>query len=115
MRLLACGGRDFKDRVMVDRVLKTALAGLFRSEIIVIQGGSRGADEIVRQWCDDNSTHCATVPALWGTSGRAAGPKRNAAMLLLQPDLVVAFPGGSGTRDMIARAKAAGIRIIEGK
>jgi hypothetical protein len=29
-----------------------------------------------------------------------------------KPDLVVAFPGGRGTADMVRRAKAAGVRVV---
>ena len=30
----------------------------------------------------------------------------------LKPDLVLAFPGGRGTADMVRRAKEAGIRVV---
>jgi hypothetical protein len=30
-----------------------------------------------------------------------------------KPDLVIAFPGGKGTADMVARAAQAGIKVIE--
>ena len=30
-----------------------------------------------------------------------------------QPDLVVAFPGGRGTADMVGRARSAGIEVID--
>lgn len=30
-----------------------------------------------------------------------------------KPDLVVAFPGGRGTADMVKRARAAGVEVIE--
>ena len=30
-----------------------------------------------------------------------------------KPDMVVAFPGGRGTEDMMRRARNAGIRVIE--
>jgi UDP-N-acetylmuramoylalanine-D-glutamate ligase len=30
-----------------------------------------------------------------------------------KPDLVVAFPGGRGTADMVRRAKEAGVEVIE--
>jgi predicted Rossmann-fold nucleotide-binding protein len=30
-----------------------------------------------------------------------------------KPDLVVAFPGGSGTADMVRRAKRASIEVME--
>jgi UDP-N-acetylmuramoylalanine-D-glutamate ligase len=29
-----------------------------------------------------------------------------------RPDLVVAFPGGKGTANMVAQARAAGIRVF---
>lgn len=45
--------------------------------------------------------------------GRAAGPMRNKQMLEEgKPDLVVAFPGGAGTENMVKQAKAAGIRVL---
>lgn len=38
----------------------------------------------------------------------------NAAMLAhAKPDLVVAFPGARGTADMVRRARAAGVRVVE--
>lgn len=30
-----------------------------------------------------------------------------------KPDIVIAFPGGRGTADMICQARAAGIRVEE--
>lgn len=46
------------------------------------------------------------------TNGKAAGPIRNQRMLDEgKPDLVVAFPGGRGTADMVRRAKAAGVPV----
>ena len=42
------------------------------------------------------------------------GSARNQYMIATgAPDLVVAFPGGLGTADMVERAKAAGIEVIE--
>ena len=32
-----------------------------------------------------------------------------------KPDVVIFFPGGSGTADMIAKADKAGIEIIDGE
>jgi hypothetical protein len=44
--------------------------------------------------------------------GRAARPIRNQRMLDEgKPDLVVAFPGGRGTTDMIRRAERAGVPV----
>ncbi|HVM95122.1 MAG TPA: hypothetical protein VMT89_01980, partial [Candidatus Acidoferrales bacterium] len=48
----------------------------------------------------------------WRRNGRAAGPIRNQQMLTEgKPDLVVAFPGGRGTRDMVNKAKAANVAV----
>ena len=53
-------------------------------------------------------------PADWDTHGRGAGPIRNKQMLEEgKPDLVIAFPGGKGTANMIGQAKEAGIPVRE--
>lgn len=42
----------------------------------------------------------------------AAGPIRNQHMLDIgKPDVVLAFPGGRGTEDMIRRAEKAGVPV----
>ena len=44
--------------------------------------------------------------------GAAAERLRNARMLVeSKPDLVIAFPGGEGTADLVSRAKAAGVPV----
>lgn len=53
-------------------------------------------------------------PADWPRYGKAAGPMRNQQMVDEgKPDVVLAFPGGRGTADMVRRAKAAGVRVVE--
>jgi hypothetical protein len=50
----------------------------------------------------------------WKRFGRAAGPMRNERMLKEgRPDLVIAFPGRTGTAGMKALAREAGVMIIE--
>jgi hypothetical protein len=49
---------------------------------------------------------------LWDKLGPKAGPLRNAAMLLLKPDLVIACPGGKGTANMIKLARDKDIDVI---
>ncbi len=49
--------------------------------------------------------------ALWERHGRAAGVIRNQAMLDYGIDLVLAFPGGRGTADMVRRARSAGVAV----
>ena len=45
--------------------------------------------------------------------GHCGGPKRNQMMLDQKPDIVLAFPGGRGTADMIARAEQAGVEVVK--
>ena len=78
---------------------------------ILIQGGAPGADRLAKTWADQYGVHHADVPALWDFYSKGAGPRRNSAMLLLQPDFLIAFPGGNGTADMISKATKAGVKI----
>lgn len=92
MRVLVCGGRDYQGDVSILMTLPID---------ILIHGGARGADLRSAQWAMTQGIHCAKVDALWDYFGKSAGFKRNSAMLLLNPDICVAFPGGVGTRMMI--------------
>lgn len=52
----------------------------------------------------------------WEQCGRQAGPLRNARMLAEgRPDAVIAFPGGKGTADMVRKARAAGLPVVEAR
>jgi hypothetical protein len=113
LRVLVCGGRDFTDRSLVWRKLDEFSYG---KDITLIQGGATGADRFAYEW-GAFRRHCIeliTERANWGAHGKAAGPIRNQKMIdEHKPDLVLAFPGGRGTADMVRRAKAAGIEVVE--
>lgn len=111
MRVLVCGGRDYNDLATARAVLDSLRAS--RGIDLVIEGGALGADRVGRLWAQTSGVHVATVSALWDAYGKRAGMLRNAAMLLLQPDLVVAFRGGAGTANMIKQARAAGVEVWE--
>jgi len=105
MRILVCGGRDYDDRKKVFEALDT-----LDNPCALIEGGARGADRLAREWAIDNNVPIFTFNADWETYGRAAGPIRNKQMLVEgKPDIVIAFPGGAGTANMIRQARAAGI------
>ena len=133
MRVLVCGGRDYENRRVffreMDRLHQER--GPFTE---VICGGYRGADTLAYQWCRERLGKWAIVFNVnakeWHDikapgarvkklpSGRkynaAAGPRRNQRMLLEgKPDLVVAFPGGAGTLDMVNRAERVGLEVIK--
>jgi YspA, cpYpsA-related SLOG family len=111
MKALVCGGRDFDDAEYVFRALdELHRQYLFRE---LMQGGAAGADRLAKDWAKthpDIKRH--ELKADWKRHGRAAGPIRNQKMLDWGPDLVIAFPGGSGTAGMKRLARAAGVEVI---
>lgn len=114
--VLVCGGRHYGD---YDRV-RDALDLLHRSRALggpitqVVHGGAAGADSLAQRWAVDRKLPVQAYAADWARYGRGAGPRRNATMLQqAKPDLVVAFPGGAGTHDMVARARRAGVTVYD--
>jgi YspA, cpYpsA-related SLOG family len=111
VKLLVTGGRNYKDHEAMDRALRKWISPGDRKSII-ITGGATGADQLASLWGHHNGVHVAQVGALWDWNSNAAGPIRNAVMLdLLQPELVLAFPGGRGTANCILEAKRLGISV----
>ena len=77
--------------------------GMHRESVLWRANGPRARD-----------VACTPQPADWKRYGRGAGPARNQAMLVeFNPQLLVAFPGGKGTADMVRRAQKAGVRVEE--
>lgn len=112
MKVLVCGGRDFNDSL----TLGSWLGGIHKTNrpiTLLIEGGGRGADYMTRKFAEWQGIPVKTFPAEWDRHGKAAGPIRNKQMLDEgRPDLVVAFEGGRGTANMVAQAKAAGIKVL---
>jgi hypothetical protein len=65
------------------------------------------------QWGDEHGAQVNPVPADWHGHGMAAGPIRNGLMLELKPDVVIAFPGGKGTENMIRQARQRKLVVIQ--
>lgn len=111
MKVIVCGGRNFAnwkhgfdalDKIH-DHTTITRLAN----------GGAAGADAMASGWALARGVEVKTYHADWETHGRAAGPIRNQQMLDAEdPQVVIAFTGGKGTEDMIAKAKRKGVGVI---
>jgi hypothetical protein len=110
MRLLITGGRNFDDRALMWSTLDRLHAE--HHVTLLIHGGARGADRMAGEWAQERSVEVLACPADRKRYGRAAGPKQNRQMLAEKPDLVVAFPGDSGTRHMGLIAEEAGVKVI---
>lgn len=113
MKVLVCGGRDFRSPAQV----WGELSGLYEKYKFteLMQGGARGVDTFAREWAAARHPDIKrfVCKAEWDKYGYLAGPVRNKRMLEWGPDLVVAFPGGSGTRNMVQQAEAAGVKVIK--
>jgi len=109
--VLVCGGRHYDDAERVDSVLQQ-----WPMETL-LHGGATGADALGAAWATARGIRTICVKADWVTHGRAAGPIRNQEMLKLllsaPGSVVIAFPGGTGTNDMITRALRAGVQVYE--
>lgn len=107
MKVIVCGGRDYRDHTVIKGVIDALPEGA-----IVIHGGAPGADKLAAKAAWERGLDVREYPAEWLKLGRSAGPIRNQQMLEVEsPDLVIAFPGGRGTDDMVGRALKAGVKV----
>lgn len=111
MRIIVCGGRDFRDRLWL-------YAGLDRLHGVnpithVIEGGAEGADRYAAEWAKQHNIKSTTVQANWGEHGKRAGYLRNVEMADMDPLLVLAAPGGKGTAMMVAIAEQRQIPVAK--
>lgn len=110
MRFLVCGGRDYRDSMRLEAIL----ANRVKRSDLVITGGAGGADGMATGWALRSGIATCIFPAPWDAHEYEGGPRRNQWMIDHgKPDLVIAFPGGAGTADMVRRAREAGIEVVE--
>ena len=111
MRICVCGGRDYDDYIKVAAVLTNAL--VYWPNMIIINGAAKGADQLATQWALVNNVPVELFPADWKNFGSSAGPIRNKKMLGSKIDLLIAFPGGKGTDNMIKICQAANVKVYK--
>lgn len=110
-RILICGGRNYNNSARFDEVM-AAITPYFKPSFCIIQGGARGADRLAAIWAFDRGCAMLEMRANWNFYSYSAGYIRNGWMIEFgMPDLVVAFPGGTGTQNMIEQARAKGIDV----
>ena len=121
--VLVCGGRNYNDKQKLYSVLDQMhdVGGEpYHMEITeIVNGAATGADKLASDWARDRKKHNGTsirlyeYPADWSSHGNSAGPIRNQEMIdARKPEVVVAFPGGVGTHNMIVKAQQAGIPVV---
>jgi hypothetical protein len=75
--------------------------GLDPAETKIVHGAANGLDSVVDRWAKARGFQVVPVRAEWEAYGKRAGFIRNRKMLEdYSPELVIAFPGGPGTKGM---------------
>lgn len=109
--VLVCGSHTSGSRRIVFDYLDRLHAQ--KPIALLVEGGAKIIDSYAYDWAQSRGVTTLTVVADWWVDGLEAGPLRNTEMLLERPDLVVAFPGGPGTRNMMRQAKLAGVEVLD--
>ncbi len=109
IRLLVTGGRKFDDKELLFKFLDRL--NRERSITLVIHGAAHGADSLAEEW--GKARGVETLPCLPDVERykRDVWLEQSKQMLAHKPDLVVAFPGGNGTANMIELAQKAGVEV----
>lgn len=123
-RIGVTGGRDFADWNLVAKVVHALPYG------VLVHGAASGADDLCAKWwtrmmgrpdephqadwghCGESCYHPVRTAPDGSNYCPAAGPRRNQQMVDSGLDLLVAFPGGRGTADMVLRAGSAGVPVL---
>jgi len=85
-----------------------------RGIALLIHGASRGADRLADAWAKSRGVPVQSCPADWDAHGKSAGPMRDTVMLVdYCPTLVLAFPGGRGTANLVKKAREYGVPVID--
>jgi len=111
--VLVTGSRDWKNeaslRDRLDRIHRES--GI---DLLIHGACPTGADDMADKWCRANDVEVDRRPADWKTHGKPAGFIRNAEMVQLRPDTVLAFQRNQsrGTQHTIDLATKAGIDVI---
>ena len=112
MKVLVCGGMNFRNGELLVITLDPLYWGHEPRITHLIEGEAYGADKMSAWWASAYDIKIERYPANWALHGKAAGYIRNKQMLEEgKPDLVIAFPGGKGTADLLQKATRAKIEI----
>ena len=128
VKVLVCGGRKYTNYPQVESVISAYHK--LHTITLLIEGGAEGADAFGEQVAKKYNIPHHKEKALWQNFNSAiepvkeyttdsgwrcnclAGTNRNKRMLEMNPDIVFAFHGGTGTQNMINISTKANIKVI---
>ena len=117
-RVIIAGTRTFNDYKLLCDTMDHLLQNI-DDEIIIIEGGARGADRLGKHYAQERGYRVRSFPANWELYGKKAGMVRNRRMAIAASEggaehggLVAFWDGQSpGTKNMIEEAKARGLKV----
>ena len=110
MNIAVVGGRDFEDYDLLEQTLFSSVSP---EGDMIISGGAKGADNLAKQFANENFIPYKEYPADWKNLGKSAGRVRNAE-IVAQSDYVIAFWDGksAGTKHTIDIAHKKGLIVL---
>lgn len=113
--LLIAGSRTFNDRETFNLVTREIIGE--EPEITIVEGGAAGADSLARDFANENGLPVMEFKPDWKKYGRAAGPKRNDAMVAFIKEnggkaLYFWDEESKGTKQCITSAKKNDIDVL---
>ncbi len=114
MKVIITGGRKFNAVPHLDRVIPWLKHRYQCYEIDeVVSGGATGADEAGEPLALALGVPAKSIYPNWMKYGTRAGPIRNTAILDYagHDAVLIAFPGGKGTLNMVKQALSRGMRV----
>ena len=112
MRLIVAGGREFTNFYVARKTICGVLLHTSFDDVVVVNGGARGADTMGKKFADTYDIRSKLFPANWDKFGKRAGYMRNEQMAEYGTHLIAFWDEKSkGTKHMIKRAQAWGIFI----
>lgn len=110
MKVIVAGSRTFNDFELMTRKLNHILQN--QSEVVIVSGTARGADQMGEQWAKTYNHSIERYPAQWDTHGKSAGYIRNKTMANNADALIAFWDGKSrGTKHMIDLAHTKNLKV----
>ena len=114
VKVIVAGSRDYTDfdKVEYELMMYFKAKGLHRSDVEIVSGTARGADQLGEQFALKYGLKLTKFPADWDKYGKSAGYIRNVEMAKYADVLFAFWDGKSkGTGHMIKIATSADIEV----
>ena len=106
-RVVIAGCRDYNNYEEAKAYIDKCISNIKNENtIVILSGGSSGADKLGEQYAIENGFEIERYPAQWEKFGKSAGPRRNKQMAEVSDYIICFWDGKSkGTKSMIKYAQ----------